>query len=322
MTLIDRLGADLPRAPVTVELDDIQATVLRYRPEPYYGTHVMLHVDGRAGRPRVRAQADASCRFGRRLVAGRRAWISVAISYAGLVALGVPRTRCRASRKRSGWGWPRAPASSSTTARTTRSTGSAVRERAHPHRGQRLQRLGADVAPHHGDGAAAVRGISRPDRADRAGLRRSAGRPQPARLQGFDRSARDRGQRRRSPARPGTSRSRPASSSSAIPARPACRFRCRSRTCWDATAPMSGCASTSRASGHSIASCKRSPDREERELLAAKLVGRWRSGAPLTLAPDARRPGARRGPAAEQRLQLCRRSGRPAGAARLATCGA
>ena len=25
---------------------------------------------------------------------------------------------------------------------------------------------------------------------------------------------------------------------------------------------------------------------EERELLAAKLVGRWRSGAPLTLAPD------------------------------------
>ena len=45
MTLIDRLGAALPRAPVTVELDDIQATVLRYRPEPYYGTHVMLHVD-------------------------------------------------------------------------------------------------------------------------------------------------------------------------------------------------------------------------------------------------------------------------------------
>ena len=26
---------------------------------------------------------------------------------------------------------------------------------------------------------------------------------------------------------------------------------------------------------------------EERELLAAKLVGRWRSGAPLTLAPGA-----------------------------------
>lgn len=29
---------------------------------------------------------------------------------------------------------------------------------------------------------------------------------------------------------------------------------------------------------------------EERELLAAKLVGRWRSGAPLTLAPEVDNP--------------------------------
>jgi hypothetical protein len=43
MTLIDRAGGDLPRGPVSVELDDIRATVLRYRPEPYYGTHVLLH---------------------------------------------------------------------------------------------------------------------------------------------------------------------------------------------------------------------------------------------------------------------------------------
>ena len=55
MTLVDRVGADLPRGPVTVELDEIQATVLRYRPEPYYGTHVMLHVDdARAGREFLR----------------------------------------------------------------------------------------------------------------------------------------------------------------------------------------------------------------------------------------------------------------------------
>jgi hypothetical protein len=39
MPLIDRLGGGLPRGPVMVELDDVQATVLRYRPEPYYGTH-------------------------------------------------------------------------------------------------------------------------------------------------------------------------------------------------------------------------------------------------------------------------------------------
>ena len=43
VSLIDRLGGQLQRSAVSVELDDIQATVLRDRPEPYYGTHVLLH---------------------------------------------------------------------------------------------------------------------------------------------------------------------------------------------------------------------------------------------------------------------------------------
>ena len=56
MTILDRIGGELPRGRVAVELDDIQATVLRYRPEPYYGTHVMLHVDDvRAGREFLRS---------------------------------------------------------------------------------------------------------------------------------------------------------------------------------------------------------------------------------------------------------------------------
>ena len=90
MTLIDRVGGDLPRGRVTVELDDIQATVLRYRPEPYYGTHVMLHVDdARAGREflrRLTPHVDSAADWWQ---AGE-AWISVAISYSGLVALGLP----------------------------------------------------------------------------------------------------------------------------------------------------------------------------------------------------------------------------------------
>src|SRR5262249_5689351 len=89
--LIDRLGGDLPRGSVTVELDDIQATVLRYRPEPYYGTHVMLHVENaQAGREFVRRltpYVDSAAEWWQ---AGE-AWISVAISYPGLVALGVPQ---------------------------------------------------------------------------------------------------------------------------------------------------------------------------------------------------------------------------------------
>src|SRR5215813_1259432 len=90
MALIDRPGTGPPRAPVTVDLDDIQATVLRYRPEPYYGTHIMLHVDeARGGREFVRRltpHVDSAAGWWQ---AGR-SWISVAISYAGLVALGVP----------------------------------------------------------------------------------------------------------------------------------------------------------------------------------------------------------------------------------------
>jgi Dyp-type peroxidase family len=90
MQLVDRLG-ELPRSPVTIELDDIQATVLRYRPEPYYGTHVMLHVDdAHAGREFVRRltpHVDSAADWWR---AGQ-AWTSIAISYSGLVALGLPQ---------------------------------------------------------------------------------------------------------------------------------------------------------------------------------------------------------------------------------------
>jgi deferrochelatase/peroxidase EfeB len=95
MQLVDRLG-ELPRSPVTIELDDIQATVLRYRPEPYYGTHVMLHVDdAHAGREFVRRltpHVDSAADWWR---AGQ-AWTSIAISYAGV--------SIRSSRRSTG-GW-------------------------------------------------------------------------------------------------------------------------------------------------------------------------------------------------------------------------
>ena len=320
MTLIDRLGGNLPRGPVTVELDDIQATVLRYRPEPYYGTHVMLHVeDARAGREllrRLTPHVDSAADWWQ---AGEP-WIAVAISYAGLVALGVPEDSLQSFPEAFRVGMAaRADELLDYGAERSGELGAAVRDRRDPHRGQRLQRLRGDVAPHHGDGAAAVRGALRRHGADDAGLRRPAGRPQPARLQGFDRSARHRGQWRRAVARPGTGRSRPASSSSATRARPACRCRCHSRTCWDETARSSGCASTSRASGRSTASCTSTPQTEqERELLAAKLVGPLAQRRAVDARADAGRPGARRRPAPQQRLHLRRRSARPAGAARLA----
>src|ERR671937_2177567 len=95
MTVIERFGRSPPRGRVTVELDDIQATVLRYRPEPYYGTHIMLHVDNaQAGREFLRRLAPHVDSAAEWWQAGE-AWISVAISYTGLVALGVPEDSLR-----------------------------------------------------------------------------------------------------------------------------------------------------------------------------------------------------------------------------------
>jgi Dyp-type peroxidase family len=74
----------------TLDLDDIQATVLRQRPEPYYGTHIMLRVDdARAGRLFLRRLTPHIASAANWWNAGD-AWIAVAISYPGLVALGVP----------------------------------------------------------------------------------------------------------------------------------------------------------------------------------------------------------------------------------------
>ncbi len=90
MSLEDRLGGSLRRSEVTLDLTEIQATVLRYRPEPYYGTHILLHIDdARSGREFLRRLAPHIDSAADWWTAGD-AWIAVAISYPGLVALGVP----------------------------------------------------------------------------------------------------------------------------------------------------------------------------------------------------------------------------------------
>ena len=89
-TMEDRSRPNLSSNSATVDLSEIQATVLRYRPEQYYGTHVLLHIeDARSGRefvqrlaPHVASAADWWNRTD--------AWIAVAISYTGLAALRVP----------------------------------------------------------------------------------------------------------------------------------------------------------------------------------------------------------------------------------------
>ena len=51
----ESIGADVSSRGSTLDLHDIQATVLRPRPAPYFGTHVLLQVgDARTGRELVR----------------------------------------------------------------------------------------------------------------------------------------------------------------------------------------------------------------------------------------------------------------------------
>jgi Dyp-type peroxidase family len=80
-----------PTPAPTVDLDEIQATVLRPRPAPYFGTHVLLRVnDAQAGRAflrRLTPHIDSAAAWWSAVTP----WLAVGISYAGLEALGVPQ---------------------------------------------------------------------------------------------------------------------------------------------------------------------------------------------------------------------------------------
>src|SRR6187397_3392031 len=73
-----------------LELDEIQATVLRPRPAPYFGAHILLRLDdARAGREFIRRLAPHIASAANWWNA-KTAWLEIGISYAGLEALGLP----------------------------------------------------------------------------------------------------------------------------------------------------------------------------------------------------------------------------------------
>ena len=85
------VAVDLSTRVATLDLHEIQATVLRQRPAPYFGTHVLLRVNdlqaGRAFLRRLTPYVDSAA--GWRIAAN--AWLAIGISYAGLEVLGVPQ---------------------------------------------------------------------------------------------------------------------------------------------------------------------------------------------------------------------------------------
>jgi Dyp-type peroxidase family len=87
----DSIAGNLSTHAPMLDLHEIQATVLRLRPAPYFGTHVLLRVnDAQAGRKflqRLTPHVDSAADWWE----AANAWLSLGISYAGLEALGVPQ---------------------------------------------------------------------------------------------------------------------------------------------------------------------------------------------------------------------------------------
>lgn len=76
-----------------LELNEIQSGVLRGRPTPYAATYILLRVDdAAAGRVVVGRLADVVASAANAASPAGEAWVSVALTYHGLEALGVPRS--------------------------------------------------------------------------------------------------------------------------------------------------------------------------------------------------------------------------------------
>lgn len=75
-----------------LELDDIQRGVLRPRPSPYAATYILLRIDDRRdGRELMRRLVDVVHSAADPESDEAHTWVSVSLTYAGLKALGVPQ---------------------------------------------------------------------------------------------------------------------------------------------------------------------------------------------------------------------------------------
>ncbi|RKH16823.1 Dyp-type peroxidase [Corallococcus sp. CA041A] len=75
-----------------LELDDIQSGVLRPRPTPYVATYILLRIDDRkAGRELMRRLCSVVSSAAHPERPAAECWVSVSLTHSGLEALGVPR---------------------------------------------------------------------------------------------------------------------------------------------------------------------------------------------------------------------------------------
>ena len=90
MSIFADLKSRFNRGRVSLALDDIQALILRDRPEPYVGIHAMLHIDDAEGGRELIARLADHVPSAADWAEDMTVWTGVAISHEGLKALGVP----------------------------------------------------------------------------------------------------------------------------------------------------------------------------------------------------------------------------------------
>src|SRR5215471_6875613 len=75
-----------------LELDDIQSGVLRPRPTPFVATYIIFRIDDvNTGRELMRRLSTVVASAAQPASPARDTWVSVALSFQGLKALGVPK---------------------------------------------------------------------------------------------------------------------------------------------------------------------------------------------------------------------------------------
>ena len=90
MAILQKLKEHFSRDSVTLDLQDIQALILRSRPEPYVGVHAMLHFDEAAGARNLLGRLAPHIASADNWSEDLDFWIGAALSFEGLKALGVP----------------------------------------------------------------------------------------------------------------------------------------------------------------------------------------------------------------------------------------
>ena len=258
------------------------------RPAPYFGSHVALRIDdARAGREllrRLTPHVDSAANWWMRA----SAWLSIAISYAGLEALGVPQNSLESFPEAFRVGMAaRAQELRDDRRQRSEELGTAVRQRPDPHRtdaysaiprkngGASSLPLASSIEGLHGISVLAVQDFGAQP-GDLNSLGYKDGIDQPA-IEG-------------SGVDPLPGQGRPIKAGEFILGYPG-----------EAGVPLpmpqpdilgrNGTFVGFRKYQSRVGAFNRflranGSTEAERELLAAKLVGRWRSGAPLTLAPD------------------------------------